>query len=45
METWTVTVTDTRGRVAYQVEVDLEPERRDSLDGREAIIQAYNQIG
>lgn len=45
METWTVTVTDTRGRVVYQMKVDIEPVRSDTVDGPAAIIQAYNQIG
>jgi hypothetical protein len=45
METWTVTVTDVHGRVRYAVEVDITPARRDSHDGPEAIITAYNNIG
>jgi hypothetical protein len=44
-ETWTVTVTDGRGGIRYAVEVDIEPERSDTIDGPVAIIAAYNQLG
>lgn len=44
-ETWTVTVTTASGRVAWSMDVDLEPVRHDSVDGPTAIIAAYNQLG
>ena len=43
-ETWTITVRTATGCVVYEMEVDIEPEHRDSSDGLQAIFTANSQL-